>query len=135
MRWMTVLNITSEENGIVTVRASGKLTRGDYEQFVPRMEQIMRSRGPVRMLIELVDFEGWEPAGLWEDLKFDIQHQDDLGRVAIVGEDTMQKWGTRLSAPFFRADMRYFPRSELARAREWLTAEPHAGADRGPGVT
>lgn len=47
----------------------------------------MREQGTVPMLIELSpDFTGWDPGGIWRDLKFDAKHKDSFGRIAIVGD-------------------------------------------------
>ena len=111
----------TDDSGIVLIKASGRLSKADYDRFVPEFERIARARGPVCMLIELDDFHGWDLPGPWEDLKFETTHQNDMGRVAIVGDRGWQEWGTRLSKPFFRAETRYFNREQAAAARAWLT--------------
>jgi MFS superfamily sulfate permease-like transporter len=117
-----MLTIGTEDPAIVVIRASGRLTKVDYERFVPEFEQLAQARRPLRMLITLDDFHGWDLPGLWEELKFDTTHQKDMGRVAIVGAKAWQEWGTRLSKPFFKAEMRYFDRDQSTHARAWLTA-------------
>ena len=111
---------TSRDIGIIRMKASGTITRQDVERFVPEFERVVGSTGPVRMMIELDDFQGWTFGGLWEDLKFDLGHQNDMGRIAIVGDKRWQDWGTRLSKPFFKAQMRYFDRDEFEQAEDWL---------------
>ena len=117
-----MLTMSEEDADVVVVTASGKLHKEDYDRFVPTFERIVRERGSVRVLIELQDFHGWDLPGLWEELKFDIAHLSDMGRVAIVGDKAWQEWGTRLSTPFVEAEMRYFDHGRTAEAREWLTA-------------
>lgn len=116
-----MLTMETADSGIVLIKASGRLSKADYDRFVPEFERIARARGPVRMLIDLHDFHGWDLPGLWEDLKFDTTHQNDMGRVAIVGDRAWQEWGTRLSKPFFKAEMRYFDQNEARNAQAWLT--------------
>jgi hypothetical protein len=116
-----MLTMQTDQTGIVTIKASEKLSKADYDRFVPEFERIAQARGPVRMLIELDDFRGWDLPGLWEELKFDTTHQSDLGRVAIVGEKAWQEWATRLSKPFFKAEIRYFESDQATDARAWLT--------------
>lgn len=70
--------------------------------------------------IELKDFGGWDPEGLWKDVKFDASHQDDMDRIAIVGENKWEEWGTKLSKPFFKVDMRFFTPDRAAEARAWF---------------
>ena len=114
----------------VELHVRGKLTKTDYDSFVPRLEDLAAERGPLRLLVRLDDFGGWEPRALWEELKFDVTHQDELARVAIVGEDGLEKWGTQLAKPFFRADVEYFGPAEVETARRWL-AEKGAGRTEG----
>ncbi len=117
-----MLTLSQTEDGLVMMKASGELTRDDYDAFVPEFERIAAAAGPLRILIELEDFRGWTLGALWEELKFDTTHQSDMGRVAIVGERAWQDWGTRLSKPFFKAEMRYFDRAQAAEAKAWLEA-------------
>lgn len=116
-----MLTMETDDAGVVLIKASGRLSKADYERFVPEFERTVRARGPVRILIELDDFHGWDLPGLWQELKFDTTHQNDMGRVAIVGDRGWQEWGTRLSKPFFKAEMRYFNRDQASAARAWLT--------------
>jgi hypothetical protein len=116
-----MLRIEPEDSGIVAIKASGRLSRADYDRFVPEFERLARARGPLRLLIELEDFRGWNLPAVWEELKFDTTHQNSMGQVAIVGDRAWQEWGTRLSKPFFKAEMRYFDRDRAADARAWLS--------------
>jgi hypothetical protein len=106
--------------GTVLIRASGRLTAADYAGFVPAFERLARSQGPLRVLLDLRDFRGWEAPALWDELKFDATHQDAFRRIAVLGDRRWQEWGTRLSRPFFRAEMRYFDRAEAGEAWSWL---------------
>lgn len=115
-----MLDIRTDDPELVVIGVSGKLTKPDYDQFVPEFESVAKERGAMRVLILLEDFRGWDVAGLWEDLKFDITHQKDMGRVAVVGDRDWQKWGTVLSKPFFRAEIRYFEPAQADEARAWL---------------
>lgn len=106
---------------VIVVRASGRLAVEDYEAAVPELEHAMRlSTGPLRVLIRLEDFRGWDIGALWQDLKFDIRHRGDLGRIAVVGETDLEAWATRLSAPFAKAEMRFFPQEREDEAWAWL---------------
>jgi hypothetical protein len=120
------------------VRASGTLTRADYQQLVPRLEELIRQHGRVRVLFDLEDCRGWQAGAAWDDLKFALRHGGDVERCAVVGGRKWQEWLTRLSRPFFK--VRYFDRARLDRARRWLLdgarrrSEPGAGKRRGPGI-
>jgi hypothetical protein len=103
---------------VLGIKASGKLTRADYERFVPKLEQLIRQYGKVRVLFELDDCQGWEMAAAWDDLRFGLKHGRQVERCAVVGEKKWQEWMTRLSRPFFNA--KYFDKAELEKAWQWV---------------
>lgn len=117
---MIVIEHEHDRNRIV-VRASGTLTTQDYKHAVPELNHALElSEGPLRLMIRLENFQGWELDALWKELKFDVSHIGDFERVAVVGESDLEKWGTVLSAPFTSADMRFFPTEQEDKAEDWL---------------
>ena len=112
----------NEENGGKTLVAhvSGKLTKADYEHFVPEFERLVRQHGKLRLLFDMTGFLGWEAGALWEDIKFDIKHFADLERLAMVGEKKWQHGMATFCKPFTNATIRYFDHAEAVTARKWL---------------
>lgn len=104
----------------LVVRVSGRLAREDYHKFVPEFERLLRDKGKIRVLLEMVDFHGWEPGALFEDLKFDLHHFSHLERLAMVGDRAWEKGMSVICKPFTTAEIRFFNRSDMARARAWL---------------
>lgn len=106
---------------VIVVRASGTLTVEDYDRAVPEIENAMQlAQGPLHVMIRLEDFHGWEIAALWQELRFDAEHRGNFGRIAVLGETTFEEWATRLSAPFTKAEMRFFPLESEEEASAWL---------------
>ena len=119
------VEMMSENGGkIMVVRVSEKLSREDYERFVPEVERLIQQHGTIDLLFEMHDFHGWELSAMWEDTKFGYRHFHDIGHLAIVGEKRWQKNMTMLCKPFTKAEVRYFDQSESQQAREWLHIEP-----------
>jgi hypothetical protein len=116
---------TQEESGkrIIAVRATGKLSKADYEHFVPEVERLIKQEGKIRLLFEMHDFHGWEPGALWEDIKFDVKHFADIERIALVGEEKWEEWMASFCKPFTRATIRYFNQGQGAQARAWIAGE------------
>lgn len=108
------------EGKVFVARLSGKLTKQDYEHFVPKIEARIKQDGKLRMLVQMHDFHGWKLSALWEDIKFDAKHFADIERLALVGE---RKWETGMAAfckPFTTAKIRYFDAEKYGDAVAWL---------------
>jgi len=101
----------------------GTVHKKDYEQFRPHVEGRMEKFGKTNLLVHVANLSGFTPAALWEDLKFDVAHFNDVERLAIVGEDTSQEWMATLAKPFTTAEVKYFQQAELDSARRWVSDE------------
>jgi hypothetical protein len=111
------------EGRVIEVELSGKLSKQTYEEFVPLTEARIKQFGKVRLLVIMHDFHGWEAGALWEDIKFDAAHFNDIERLALVGD---RKWEQGMAAfckPFTTAEIKYFELDEIEQARRWITAD------------
>jgi hypothetical protein len=102
------------------VKLSGKLTKEDYQQFVPEIERLIQKEGKLRILVQMHDFHGWTMGALWEDIKFDLKHFGHIERLALVGE---RKWEAGMAVfckPFTRATIRYFDEAHSEEAQRWI---------------
>jgi len=117
------IEVSAENDGrTLVIRMSGKVHKSDYAHFVPVVEEAVRKHGKVRMLVLMHNFHGWDAGGLWEDVKFEVKHFNDIERLAIVGEKTWENWMAAFCTPFTTATIRYFPTERVAQAREWVSA-------------
>ena len=117
---MTIEVHAGSDSKVLELRIEDRLTRRDYESFVPDIEQQIRLHGRIRLLVDITAFGGVDLGAVWEDVKFDIKHFNDIERLAVVGDKRWHQWMTRFSRPFTTAQVRYFPRADEARA--WLAA-------------
>ena len=109
-----------EEDSVLEVQLSGKLTKADYEAFVPAVERLVKKQGKIRILVKMETFHGWTTGALWEDIKFDAKHFGDIERLAIVGETQWEKGMAIFCKPFTTATIRYFDHPNVDEARSWL---------------
>jgi universal stress protein A len=113
--------IDATNDNVVGIRISGKLSEKDYDCIEQRLRERLGHHRKLRLLVDMDDFEGWESiSALWQDLKLDVRHNNDIERLAMVGEKGWQRWMTRLSQPFIKGKMRYFDRKDLNQAWQWL---------------
>jgi hypothetical protein len=117
------MSVTLQEEAggkVLVVKLSGKLTKEDYERFVPEVERLVRQHGKVRMLVQMHDFHGWTLGALWEDIKFDLKHFSHIERLALVGD---RKWEAGMAVfckPFTTATIRYFDEAKADEAYNWI---------------
>jgi hypothetical protein len=113
----------TEKNGgtVLEVTVNGKLAHSDYERFIPEFERLAKKHGKIRVLFEMSDFHGWDPGGLWDDIKFDLKHFSDIERLAMVGDQQWEKGMSMFCRPFTTATIRYFDHAAIEDARKWLT--------------
>jgi hypothetical protein len=115
--------LTESDSGkTLEIAVSGKLTHGDYQQFVPAFERLVKEHRKIRVLFHMTDFHGWEAVALWDDIKFDLKHFSDIERLAMVGDKRWERGMAAFCKPFTTADIRYFDQSQIDEARKWLTS-------------
>jgi hypothetical protein len=119
------IQLHEEEGGkILMVRATGRLSKEDYERFVPEVDRLITQHGKIRVLFDMIDFHGWTARAVWEDLKFAVAHFRDIERLAVVGDKAWEHGMAVFCRPFTKAEMRYFDRGEEDEARAWIGLEP-----------
>lgn len=110
------------------IRLIGKATHDDLLQILPRLEAAIAEFGKIRLMVELRQIAGMEPAAFWEDLKFEMKHLNNVERLAVVGDALWQKWWVRLVQimvrPFSATEVRYFEYPHSDEAWEWLILPP-----------
>lgn len=125
-----MIEILASDDSHIELRLTGKLDKADYDKLIPILEE-QHARGPrTDYLMILHDFHGWEPAALWEDLKFDWKHRGELGRAAIVGEEKWQEKASRATGLIFPGKVRFFPPDQLTAARDWVRHGSGTGGSR-----
>jgi len=105
------------------VRARGKLTKEDYAEFVPEVERLIKKHGKIRILLDMHKFEGWDAGALWQDVKFDVKHFNDIERLALIGEKRWQEGMSKFCKPFTTAIVRYFEHPQTEEAWDWIEEE------------
>ena len=108
------------QGNVLDIDLHGKLSRQDYEKLGPSIDEMIRQHGKIRILVTMHDFDGWDAGGLWEDIKWELKHFNDVERVAIVGEENWHKWMAGFCNAFTTAEVRYFTSGQLFAVQAWL---------------
>ncbi len=112
------------QDDVPTILASGKLSPDDYQAIDLAISRLTSTRNPLRLLVILDGFEGWEPQALSQDIELSCQLQHRIERLAVVNPDvgSEAKVDSVLTQPLFAERVRVFPGDKLPAARAWLTA-------------
>jgi SpoIIAA-like len=85
--------------------------------------EAIRHCGRISALFILDDFRGWNPQGEWGDVTFISEHDEQIARIAVVGEERWRDLVYAFLAKGFRAaEVEYFLPGELDKARAWVEA-------------
>jgi len=112
----------ADDGEVVEVTVTGKLSRDDYDTFVPFLETRMQEK-KVKILFSMKDFTGWDAGALWEDIKFDIKHFGDIDRLAMVGDKKWEEGMAWFCKPFTTAKVAYYDQSQIETAQAWLRGD------------
>ncbi len=126
-----IKRIPVEDKNIFAFQAIGKLGAEDYATFLPQLEELIRRHGRISLLVELIDFEGWDSKAAWEDFRFGLGHDRDFERIAIVGDSKWEQAMVALANLFTRTRMKFFRREDIDQAWSWLE-EAARGQDQRP---
>jgi len=109
-------------DGVIAVRGIGKVTAEDYRSvLVPAIEGATAGGGKARLYLELGQgFEGYDASAMLADTKVGMGHLSSFERIAVVSDTDWVRHAIHLFGPLIPGEVRAFPVSEAAVAREWI---------------
>jgi len=119
------LEIVDVSEGSLTVRVTGTLKKSELDRAQASAREIIRRHGKVRFLVIAEDFRGWDREGDWGDVSFQMEYDEYIERIAIVGEKQWEDLALAFAGKGVRpAVIEYFLPSDLATARAWVATKP-----------
>ena len=113
--------IVEKGEGLITIRIGGILKRAELAQAEKIAIEAMGSAHKVKFLILVENFQGWDNKGDWGDVSFQWRYDDQIEKIAIVGEKRWQDLAEAFVGKGLRSmEIRYFTPSETAVARSWI---------------
>ena len=113
------INIEPKEGVFhIELKATGKLTHEDYMTLIPMMDSTVKSLpgAKVNMLLNALEFEGWELEAAWDDFKFGMEYKDTFLKIAIVGTKAWQEYMAKMGSWFMDGEVKFFYNLDEARA-------------------
>ena len=113
----------------IKIKINGKLTHEDYKMMIPMVENAVKSveKPEIKVLIDAIDFDGWEMEALWDDLKFSLGHIELFNKIAFVGNKKWEEHAIKISNWFMIGDIEYF--ENMDDAKNWINTEKPAKRD------
>ncbi len=109
---------------VVAFVCKGHVTRADYEAvLVPVVEKALQQQKKIRLYYQIgAEFAGIDAGALWEDFKVGVAHLSRWERIAVVTDVDWIRHTIRIFGFLMPGDVKVFPTSEMAVAREWIVA-------------
>ena len=108
--------------GIDAVRATGKITREDYDEVMrPLLQEARRDGRRVRLLYHFgPEFESFTPSAAWEDVRIGLQYLRLFERCAVVSDMASIRESSRFIGSMMPCPFRVFANGEWGAALDWL---------------
>lgn len=114
------MTLHREEGNVYRVEIQGTLREVELRRCQQGLAAELARVGPLRLLLHLDRFQGWDPRDSWSDLSFYVLHEPSIERIAIVGDECWRSEALMFAgADLRRAPVEYFA-GDLGTARAWL---------------
>jgi len=114
-------NLEPDRDRLLVLRIRGELKKFELDAAQAEAVREIAARGPVRLLVLLKNFLGWERNEAWGDTDFFFSHRNDFEKIAVVGPSC---WEAQIlaftGAGLRKGPVKFFRESAETEARAWL---------------
>ncbi len=112
-----------EDVFFMKLKIDGTLTHKDYEVMIPMIENAIKGveEPKIKVLVDAINFNGWDAHSLWDDLKFGLSHIKLFTKIAFVGNKKWEEYAIKISNWFMIGDIKYF--ENMDNAIVWINAK------------
>ena len=112
-----------DQDPVITRVGHHELGKSEVTQMQAAALEAIRRWSKISALFILENFQGWKREGDWGDITFMTEHDKDIAKIAVVGDEEWRDLVYAFLAKGFRqAQVEYFLPADLAKARAWLAA-------------
>lgn len=117
------VEIIDQEGRLLQIRMRGELRKADYDRIIQLARAAIAREGGICVLALLDGFQGWERHAGWGDVSFMMGAGENIGKMAIVGDEKWRDDALAFTAAGLRPTViEFFTPSQLADARQWLAS-------------
>lgn len=115
--------LPADKGRALHIKASGRLTHKDYVELTPEIDRQITESGPIRMLLDAEEFEGWDLRAAWDDMVLGIRHWGDFERIAIVGDKKWEERAAWVLDHVWPGEIRFYPVEKVEAAWAWVCGD------------
>ena len=114
-------NLEQHDDRLLVLRITGELKISELDAVQTEFEQKIAGAGPVKLLVLLENFSGWERSEGWGDTDFFFSHRNDFEKIAVVGHPGWEAPVLAFTGAGLRkGPVKCFPETGEPEARAWL---------------
>lgn len=115
----------TDKPNVIGFRCVGKLPHEDYQKIlIPYLDEKIAKYAPLKALCDMRDFTGMEVTAVWDDFKYGIKHNMDVGRIATVGDQNWIAFFMKIGPLFYKnMKLKHFESSQIDEAWKWIKEE------------
>ncbi len=103
---------------------SGLLKKSELDSVQEVFVQKLKTESPIKLLVVLEHFTGWEKNESWADTDFFFEHRDNFAAIAILGDNRWEAEALAFTGAGLRkGPVKYFPQTDMAAALVWLNEQ------------
>lgn len=114
-------NLEQQSDRFLILRVSGELKKSELDAAQSEFVQKIAAGGPIKVLVLLENFTGWERNEEWGDTDFFFSHRNDFEKIAVVGD---LRWEAQVlaftGASLRKGPVKCFSDADESAARAWL---------------
>lgn len=110
------------QSAVLHIRPVSALAKEDFATLAAAVDPFISQTGDLAgILIEAPSFPGWESLGaMAAHFRFVREHHKHIRKVALVTDSVLGTAAENLASHFVSAEIKKFPASEAAMARQWI---------------
>ena len=105
---------------VVGLKITGRLTKSEYITMAQHLKSVMAEHQKLSILIDMNEFQSFEKAIIWYDLKFTLKYYKLYDKVALVGCSKCLGALTKMSCLLFGCKVNLYQKKHHDAAWSWL---------------
>ncbi len=93
---------------------------GYKENFMPRVLDMLKRNGEIRVLVYYKEFKGWEEEATKFDSEALVQYGQYVKKLAFVNPPEKEIFHKKMTKPLIKGDIRFFAEADLQEALDWV---------------